>query len=126
MTKKDKKEKKKPDEAEAEVAAVARKRDKKVVAVGPAAKSAGDQLEFSGKVQGIGAVNSVAGAFEVLFALKGKGGKRMSYRLDPSDVQRFGALVCLLTAAAGSGARVGVRSSIGDQEPRTAVEIVVR
>jgi hypothetical protein len=126
VTKKDKKEKKTPEEPQAAVSAVSKKREKKAAAAEPAGKSSRDRLEFSGKVQSIGAVNGESGAFEVLFALKGKGDKRQSYRLDPSDGQRFGALVCLLTAAAGSGTRVGVRSSTGDQEPRTAVEIEVR
>ena len=126
MTKKIKKEKMKPEEPQAADPAVSRKRDRRDAAAEPTGKPSKSRIEFSGKVQSIEAVNSDAGAFEVLFELKGKGEKRRSYRLDPSDGLRFGALVCLLTAAAGSEARVGIRLSIGDQEPRTAMEMEVR
>ena len=68
-----------------------------------------DGFDFVGKVESL-RVKSGAGAEGFAFGLKGRHGKRRTFRFDPADALAMNAMAHLVLAAHASETKIGVRT----------------
>lgn len=77
------------------------------------AKPQEEGFDFVGKVESL-RVKSGGAADAFAFGLRGRGGKRRSFRLDGSDPIALNAMAQILVAAHASEAKIGVRAEAGE------------
>jgi hypothetical protein len=97
-----------------------------IVAESEAPEAAAGSFDFTGRVEKINIRLEGPGKPVCDLTLRSKSGDRKSYSLDPSDAQRFTAMLSLLTSASGIGAMISARSAPREMGLDDIAEIELR